>query len=74
MDYEVITTYSPGNRKAKDWLAKMNGEGHHFHAFACDVADYDSAAACWQAAEAEVGPIDVLINNAGITATSPSAR
>lgn len=67
MDYEVITTYSPGNRKAQDWLARMNGSGHHFHAFACDVADYDSAAACWHQAEAEVGPIDVLINNAGIT-------
>lgn len=67
MDYKVITTYSPGSRKAQEWMTRMNAEGHHFYAFPCDVSDYDSCAKCWQDAEAAVGPIDVLINNAGIT-------
>ena len=67
MDYTVITTHSPGNTKAKHWLAGMSEKGHRFHAYACDVSDFDSCAACWQLAEAEVGPIDVLVNNAGIT-------
>ena len=31
------------------------------------VADYDSATACAQKVGSEVGPIDVLVNNAGIT-------
>jgi len=31
------------------------------------VADYDSAQACVKQVEQEVGPVDVLVNNAGIT-------
>jgi acetoacetyl-CoA reductase len=41
--------------------------GYDFKAYECDVADYDSAQACVAKIEAEVGPIDVLVNNAGIT-------
>ena len=69
MDYRVITTHSPNNTKAADWLAsmKVKTKGHDFHAYSCDVADFDSAAACVQKIEAEIGPIDVLVNNAGIT-------
>src|SRR4029453_1219344 len=33
----------------------------------CDVADFESAAACAKKVAAEVGPVDVLVNNAGIT-------
>lgn len=67
MDYVVITTHSPTNTKSVDWLASMRSQGNEFRAYACDVADYDSCAACVQKVEAEVGPIDVLVNNAGIT-------
>ena len=51
---KVVTTYSPGNTKAPEWLP-------------CYVTDWDSAAACVQQVAAEIGPIDVLVNNAGIT-------
>ena len=67
MGYQVVTTYSPGNTKSAAWLAEMEKLGHKFRAYPCDVADYDSAAACIAAISAEVGPIDVLVNNAGIT-------
>ena len=67
MGYTVATTHSPSNKKVGDWLATMKTQGHEFHAFPCDVASYESAAECVQAAEAKVGPIDVLVNNAGIT-------
>jgi acetoacetyl-CoA reductase len=67
MGYKVVTTYSPGNTKSAAWLAEMEKQGLHFRAYPCDVADYDSAAACVAAITAEVGPIDVLVNNAGIT-------
>ncbi len=50
-----------------DWLATTKDMGFDFKAYECDVADYDSAQACVAKIEAEVGPIDVLVNNAGIT-------
>jgi acetoacetyl-CoA reductase len=65
--YQVIATYSPGNKKAVDWLATMNGRGYKFRAYECDVADFDSCAGALKTIEAENGPVDVLVNNAGIT-------
>jgi len=67
LGYRVVTTYSPGNTKAAEWLDAMNRQGYGFRAYPCDVADYDSAAACSHKVATEVGPIDVLVNNAGIT-------
>jgi acetoacetyl-CoA reductase len=67
LGYQVVTTYSPGNTKAKDWLASMKELGFDFRAFPCDVADYNSAQECIAQIQKEVGPVDVLVNNAGIT-------
>jgi acetoacetyl-CoA reductase len=64
---QVVTTHSLGNTKAQQWLADMERRGYNFHAYPCDVADYDSAQACVAKMTAELGPIDVLVNNAGIT-------
>lgn len=64
---KVITTYSPSNKTAHDWLRKMNDMGYGFKAYPCDVSDFDSCKACVEQIVAENGPIDVLINNAGIT-------
>lgn len=66
LDYQVVTTHSPGNGKAEEWLAAMKSQGLDFRAYACDVADHDSAQACVARIEQEIGPIDVLVNNAGI--------
>ena len=63
----VVTTFSPGNTKAKDWLASMQALGHEFRAYACDVADWESCTACIKQITAELGPVDILVNNAGIT-------
>ena len=67
LGYKVVTTYSPGNTKAPEWLASMKKLGFSFHAYPCNVADYDSSQACLKKVAEEVGPIDVLVNNAGIT-------
>ena len=67
LGYRVVTTYSPGNPKVADWLATTKDMGYDFKAYPCDVADYDSAAACVAAVEKDIGPVDVLVNNAGIT-------
>jgi len=65
--YQVIATYSPGNKKAPDWLATMGARGYKFWAYECDVADFDSCARSVKTIEADNGPVDVLVNNAGIT-------
>ena len=67
MGIDVVVTYSPGNSKYKDWLKDMEGAGHKFHAYPCDVSDYDSCQKMVEVVAREVGPIDILINNAGIT-------
>ncbi len=67
LGYRVVTTHSPGNAKAKEWLATMNNMGYGFKAYPCDVADFESCKACVDTVTKEVGPVDVLVNNAGIT-------
>jgi acetoacetyl-CoA reductase len=67
LDYKVVSTYSPGNTKAPEWLESMRKAGYEFHAYPCDVTSWQSSAECVQKVVAEVGPVDVLVNNAGIT-------
>ena len=63
----VVTTYSPGNTKAQAWLADMRAQGHTFYAYPAMSPTGTPAVACVQKVSAEVGPVDVLVNNAGIT-------
>ena len=67
LGYKVVATYTQGNTKVKDWLQTMNNMGYGFKAYPCDVTDFDSCAACVDQVSSEVGPIDVLVNNAGVT-------
>jgi acetoacetyl-CoA reductase len=67
MGIRVVVTYSPGNTKYKEWLKDMEGAGHRFLAYPCDVSDFDSCQKAVEQISKEVGPIDILINNAGIT-------
>jgi acetoacetyl-CoA reductase len=45
----------------------MKEKGYNFRAYACDVADFSAAQACVAQIVKDMGPIDVLVNNAGIT-------
>ncbi len=65
--YTVITTYSPTNTKAELWLREMRERGYRFHAYQCDVSDWESCVACVKKINDDVGQVDVLVNNAGIT-------
>ena len=67
MGITVAVTYSAANTKVADWLAQMKTRGLNFHAFQVDVGDFESCAAVIKKVEADVGAIDILINNAGIT-------
>ncbi|MDO6384864.1 MULTISPECIES: acetoacetyl-CoA reductase [Uliginosibacterium] len=67
LGYRVVTTYSPNNTSAEEWLTKMHHLGYGFIGVPCDVTDFDSCKACVAQVEKEVGLVDVLVNNAGIT-------
>ena len=65
--YKVAVTYSPGNTKHAQWLTEMKGRGYEFVAVECDVTDIDSCARAVATVQDKLGPVDVLVNNAGIT-------
>jgi acetoacetyl-CoA reductase len=67
MGIKVVVTYSPGNTKHAAWLKDMADRDYHFSAYPCDVADFDSCVKMVDQVTKEIGPIDILINNAGIT-------
>ena len=67
MGYRVIATYSPHNQKHSAWLTEMQQQGHDFRAALVDVADYDSCLKAIAQITRDIGPVDVLVNNAGIT-------
>ncbi|HEX5127570.1 MAG TPA: acetoacetyl-CoA reductase [Rhodocyclaceae bacterium] len=67
LGYKVITTHSVGNSKVGEWLNNMHHLGYGFKAYPCDVTDFESCKACVEQVVRDNGPIDVLVNNAGIT-------
>ena len=67
MGYRVVATYSPGNSKYNDWLAEMKKQGYGFHAVPVDVTSFDSCQQAVAQITKDIGPVDVLVNNAGIT-------
>jgi len=64
--FTVIAGCGPTRDHAK-WLAEQKAEGFEFHASVGNVGDWQSTVEAFSAAKAAHGPIDVLVNNAGIT-------
>ncbi|HEX5392463.1 MAG TPA: beta-ketoacyl-ACP reductase [Rhodocyclaceae bacterium] len=65
--FTVVANCLPGFPQKDEWLAKTKAEGFDFIAAEGDVSDFDSTAAMVKKIEADVGPVEVLVNNAGIT-------
>jgi acetoacetyl-CoA reductase len=64
--FTVIAGCGP-TRDWQKWLDEQKALGYSFHASVGNVADWDSTVAAFAKAKQEHGPIDVLVNNAGIT-------
>ena len=64
--FTVIAGCGP-TRDWQKWLDEQKVLGYSFHASVGNVADWESTVAAFGKATAEHGPIDVLVNNAGIT-------
>ncbi len=66
MGHKVATNYRD-EAKAKAWADKLKSEGVDVFIVKGDVSDPASAEAMIKAVESNLGPIEILINNAGIT-------
>jgi len=64
--FKVIAGCGPSRDHAK-WIAEQKALGYTFYASVGNVADWDSTVEAFKHAKEEHGPIDVLVNNAGIT-------
>jgi len=55
--------------KLKELRAQIEADGGHAHVVSLDVMDHASIKAGVAHAETEVGPIDILVNNSGVSTT-----
>lgn len=65
----VVTNYR-NEEKALAWQEQLRGEGYDIHLVRADVSDPDQCTALVAEVETNVGPIEILVNNAGITRDS----
>lgn len=64
--YSVAATYAGNDEKAAAFTAETGIKTYKW-----DVADYDACAAGIAQVESDLGPVEVLVNNAGITRDAP---
>jgi len=63
----VVANCLPGYEQRDEWLARIRAEGFdNVYGAEGDVADFGSTAGMVKRIESEIGPIDMLVNNAGI--------
>jgi len=55
-------------------LAAIEAAGGRGHSYVADVANADAVAAMVAAVETDLGPVEVLVNNAGISMVRPAER
>ena len=64
--HKVIAGCGP-TRDHKKWLAEQKAAGFTFYVSMGNVAEWDSTVEAFKRVKEEHGPVDVLVNNAGIT-------
>jgi len=63
----VATTFNKEIEKADEWIAEHKSNGLDFFVEEADVTDFDACAEMIKKVEETIGPINVLVNCAGIT-------
>jgi len=64
--HQVATNYR-NEERAREWQARMVAEGYQFTLVKGDVGTPEGGEALVREVEAALGPVEILINNAGIT-------
>lgn len=64
--FHVVANYS-NHEKAEKWQKAMKAAGYEMDMHQADVCDYDKVGEMIAHVEGNIGQIDVLVNNAGIT-------
>jgi acetoacetyl-CoA reductase len=62
----VATNYR-NEEKARQWLAKIKSKGYDINIYHADVSDFDACGDFIKQIQQDVGPVSILVNNAGIT-------
>ncbi|NMM28142.1 MAG: 3-ketoacyl-ACP reductase [Glaciimonas sp.] len=65
--FTVVAGCGPNSPRKDKWLSEMRAEGYDVHASEGNVSDWDCTKAAFDLVKQEIGEIDVLVNNAGIT-------
>ncbi|MCX4666567.1 3-oxoacyl-ACP reductase FabG [Streptomyces sp. NBC_01381] len=65
--YDVAVTYRSGEPPAGSYRPGEARSGHSFLAVRCDVTDTEQVDMAFKEVENELGPVDALVSNAGIT-------
>ncbi|KXU83142.1 beta-ketoacyl-ACP reductase [Paraburkholderia monticola] len=66
-NYTVIAGCGPNSTRKARWLDEQKALGYNFIASEGNVADWESTAKAFEKVRKDVGEVDVLVNNAGIT-------
>jgi acetoacetyl-CoA reductase len=64
---KVVAGCLPGYERKDEWLDRLRTEGLPVHAAEGNVEDYESCADMMYRIRAALGPVDILVNAAGIT-------
>lgn len=72
--FRTIVNYVSNEAEAQRVVAAIEEVGGRAKAVAADVADASAVRTLFDRAETEFGPVDVLVNNAGVTKSAPLAE
>ncbi len=72
--FAVAINYSSSAKEADALVAELASQGNRAIAIKADVANPDDVRTLFATVESQLGPVDVLVNNAGVLKTTPLAE